>query len=163
MHLILKNNFLYLGNYKIKCSIGKRGLTKKKTEGDLKTPVGSYNFKLLFYRSDRINKIQTKLKKIKIRKNFGWCDDPTSSFYNKFIKFPFKKKAEKLYLKKNIYDLVLVINYNTDPVVKNKGSAIFLHVSSNNFSPTRGCIAIKKKELIKLLPLITKKTKLIIS
>ena len=141
---------------------GKRGLTRKKTEGDLKTPKGIFNFNLVLYRHDKIGNIRTKIRKLRIKKKLGWCDDPTSSFYNKLINFPFKKSAEKLYLKKNIYDIILVINYNLNPVKKNKGSAIFLHIASKNYSPTRGCLAINKSDLLKILPQINKKTKLII-
>tara|TARA_Y100000816_G_scaffold92569_1_gene64060 strand:- start:147 stop:638 length:492 start_codon:yes stop_codon:yes gene_type:complete len=162
MHLYLINKFLYIQDYKIKCSIGKRGLTEKKTEGDLKTPKGIFNFKAILYRPDKIKNLHTKIKKIKIKKNFGWCDDPTSQFYNKLIYFPFKKSAEKLYLKKNIYDLILVIDYNCNPIKKNKGSAIFLHIATKNFNPTKGCLAIRKRDLLKILPLINKKTKLYI-
>ncbi len=139
------------------------GLTKKKIEGDLKTPKGCFNFKVLYYRADRIKKVDTQIKKVKIRKNFGWCDDPSSNKYNKLVLFPFKKSAEKLYLKENIYDLILVINYNLKPIIKNKGSAIFLHLASKKLTPTRGCIAIKKKKLLSILPLITNKTKLFIN
>ena len=162
MHIKLKNKRIYFYNYKIKCSIGKNGLSSKKKEGDLKTPKGKYKFNFLLYRKDRIKKIQCKLKKITIKQNMGWCDDPRSIYYNKLIKFPFKKSAEKLFLKKNIYDLILVINFNTNPVVKNKGSAIFLHLADKKFKPTKGCIGIKKKSFIKILPLINKKTKIII-
>ena len=94
MHLYLKNKFLYIGDYKIKCSVGKRGLTRKKTEGDLKTPKGIFNFKLILYRSDKIKNIRTNIRRLKIRKKFGWCDDPTSSFYNKLVNFPFKKRTK---------------------------------------------------------------------
>ena len=162
MHIKLKNKRIYFYNYKIKCSIGKNGLSSKKKEGDLKTPKGKYKFNFLLYRKDRIKKIQCKLKKITIKQNMGWCDDPRSIYYNKLIKFPFKKSAEKLFLKKNVYDLILVINFNTNPVVKNKGSAIFLHLADKKFKPTKGCIGIKKKSFIKILPLINKKTKIII-
>lgn len=162
MHIKLKNNHLYFYNYKIKCSIGKRGLTEKKREGDLKTPRGSFKFKFLLFRKDRIKKFNCKLKKREILKNMGWCDDPRSKKYNTLITFPFKNGAEHLYLKKNIYDLVLVINYNTNPVFKNKGSAIFLHLTNKNFSPTKGCIAISKKYFLRILPLINEKTKLLI-
>ena len=158
----MKNKFLYFYNYKIKCSIGKRGLTSKKKEGDLKTPKGRFKFEFLLFRKDRIKKIYSKLKKIKISKNMGWCDDSGSSSYNRLVKFPFKKSAEKLFLKKRNYDLILVINFNRKPVIKNRGSAIFLHLIDKRFSPTKGCIAIKKKDFIKILPLITKKTKLFI-
>ena len=163
MHIYLKKKILYFQDYKIKCSIGKRGLTSRKSEGDLRTPKGNFNFTLLLYRADRIKNIRTKIKKRKIKKNFGWCDDPSSPYYNKLIYFPFKKSAEKLYLKKNIYDLILVLNFNTRPIIKNKGSAIFLHIATKKFSPTKGCVAIQKKDLTKILPLITKKTKFFIS
>ena len=137
------------------------GLTKKKAEGDLKTPRGSFNFRYLMYRSDRISNIQTKLKKIKIKKKFGWCDDASSNDYNKLIQFPFKKKAERLYLKENVYDLVLVINYNVNPILKNKGSAIFLHLNKKNYNSTKGCISIKKENMIKLLKYSPKKIQII--
>ncbi len=90
----------------------------------------------------------------------GWCDDPRSNFYNKLVKLPFSFSAEKLYLTKNIYDIILVLDYNSKPVVKNKGSAIFLHISSKNYRPTKGCVAISKKNLFFLLNFIDKKTKL---
>ena len=134
------------------------GLTKKKQEGDLKTPRGRFKFLTLMYRKDRINSINSGIKKKIIKKNMGWCDDSKSVNYNKIIKFPFKGSAEKLYLKNNNYDLILALNYNTRPVKKNMGSAIFLHIASKNFKPTKGCIAIKKEDLIKILPFITNKT-----
>ena len=139
------------------------GLTKKKAEGDLKTPRGSFNFRYLMYRSDRISNIQTKLKKIKIEKKFGWCDDTSSEDYNKLIQFPFRGTAEKLYLGNNMYDIILVLNFNTKPVIKNRGSAIFLHITNKKFSHTKGCLAVKKRDLIKILPFINKRTKIIIS
>ena len=79
------------------------------------------------YRKDRV-KIQSKIKKIIIKKEMGWCDDPNSRNYNKIIKLPSSYKYEKLYKKENIYDIIIVLNYNMDPIVKNKGSAIFIHV-----------------------------------
>ena len=162
MHIYLKKKILYFQDYKIKCSIGKRGLTSKKKEGDLKTPKGRFKFEFLLFRKDRVKKIYSKLKKIEISKNMGWCDDSGSSSYNRLVKFPFKKSAEKLFLKKRNYDLILVINFNRKPVIKNRGSAIFLHLIEKKFKPTKGCIAIKKKDFVKILPLITKKTKLFI-
>jgi L,D-peptidoglycan transpeptidase YkuD (ErfK/YbiS/YcfS/YnhG family) len=163
MNIKLKNKFLYFNEYKIKCAIGKRGITSKKLEGDNKTPRGTFAFKYLFYRKDRILKIESFLKQNIIKKNMGWCDDSFSKQYNKLIKFPFKYGAEKLWLTQNIYDLIVVINYNTDPIVKHKGSAIFLHIAKKNYSPTRGCIAIKKRDLILLIRKIKKETKLIIN
>ena len=162
MHIKLRNKKLFFGNYKIKCAIGKRGISRKKREGDGCTPNGTFRFKLLLYRKDRIPKIKTYLKKKIIKKNMGWCDDSRSKFYNKLIKLPFVHSAEKLYKNKNIYDVILVIDYNFKPIIKNKGSAIFLHISKNNYSPTEGCIAVSKKDMKLLLTFINKKTKIII-
>ena len=163
MNIILKNNFIYYGKYKLRCSIGKRGITYNKKEGDQKTPRGTFKFEFIFYRKDRIKNLRTLLKKKIIQKNMGWCDDPSSKFYNKLIKLPFKKKAEKMWLKDRVYDVLIVINYNLKPVIKEKGSAIFLHIARKNYSPTRGCISISKKDILFLIGKITKQTKLIIN
>ena len=93
----------------------------------------------------------------------GWCDDPLSKDYNKLIKYPFSYKSENLYKTNNIYDIILVLNFNMQPIKKNKGSAIFIHIAKNNFEPTEGCVAIKKVELKKLVNFITSKTKIIIN
>ena len=93
----------------------------------------------------------------------GWCDDPRSSFYNKLVRLPFAYKHEKLFKKENVYDIILVLNYNMKPIKKNKGSAIFIHVAKNNFKSTEGCVAIKKLNLIKLIREINPNTKVKIS
>ena len=160
MHIIVKNKILSYKDYKVKCTIGKRGIKSRKKEGDLTTPRGIFKIKELYYRKDRIKGLRTKVKKIIIKKNMGWCDDSSSNKYNKIIKLPFNFSHEKLYRKDNIYDLMLVINFNMRPIKKNKGSAIFIHVAKKDFSPTKGCIAIKKNELKKLLKIINKNTKI---
>ena len=161
MNIRLKGKYLYYLNYKIKCAIGKNGITKNKKEGDLKTPSGIFKIKKIFYRKDRI-KIKTLLKKKYIKKNIGWCDDPVSKYYNREIKFPFKDSAEKLWRKDNIYDLIIILNYNLNPIVKNKGSAIFLHICKKNYAPTKGCVAINKRDMKNLIVNIKNNTKLII-
>ena len=93
----------------------------------------------------------------------GWCDDPKSIYYNKLVKLPFVHNYEQLYKRENIYDIILVLNYNMNPVKKNKGSAIFIHVSKINYKKTEGCVAIKKLNLIKLLREINQNTKVKIS
>ena len=146
----------------MKCAIGKKGIGYKRKEGDLLTPAGQFKIKYILYRKDRV-KISTKLKKKIIKKNMGWCDDPKSNQYNKLVKLPFAYNHEKLFKKENIYDIILVLNYNMNPVKKNKGSAIFIHVARNNFKKTEGCVAIKKINLIKLIKKINPYTKIIIS
>ena len=136
--------------------MGKRGITIKKKEGDFITPKGTFKIKEIFYRKDRVQNLTTRLKKTVIRKNMGWCDDPKSKKYNKLINFPFKYGAERLYRRENIYDIILVLNFNMNPVKKYKGSAIFIHVAKKSFQPTKGCIALNKSELIKLVKSIKK-------
>jgi L,D-peptidoglycan transpeptidase YkuD (ErfK/YbiS/YcfS/YnhG family) len=157
MIIVKKSNYLIYKNYKFYCVVGKAGIKKKLKEGDNITPKGIFKIIKVFYRADRIKKIYTKIKKIKIKKNFGWCDDPKSKFYNKLIKLPQKYSYEKLYRRDNIYDLIAVLNYNINPTIKNKGSAIFLHIAKKK-TPTKGCIALKKRHLIKLLQNINAKT-----
>ena len=160
MNIILKNKFLYFQNYKLRCTIGKNGISYKKKEGDNKTPRGNFKFKYILYRKDRIPNLKTKLKKIVICKKMGWCDDPSSKYYNQMIKLPFKGSAEKLWLKDNIYDIIIIIDYNLNPVIKFKGSAIFLHLAKNTYQSTKGCVAINKNDMKLLLEKINKKSKL---
>jgi L,D-peptidoglycan transpeptidase YkuD (ErfK/YbiS/YcfS/YnhG family) len=93
----------------------------------------------------------------------GWCDDPNSKKYNQLIRLPSKYTHEKLYRRDNVYDLVIVLNYNMRPIVKNKGSAIFIHVTKKNYKKTAGCIALKKNHLIRLIKNMKNKTKIIIN
>ena len=159
MIIVKKSGYLKYKKFEFRCAIGKAGIKNKTKEGDNITPKGTYKLIKLFYRTDKISKIKTILKKFKIKKNMGWCDDPRSKFYNKEIKLPSLYSHEKLYRKDNIYDLVVVLNYNFKPVIKNKGSAIFIHVT-NKYKPTQGCITLEKGDLIKLLSLVKKNTKI---
>ena len=90
----------------------------------------------------------------------GWCDDSQSPFYNKQVKLPNRFGYEKLYREDDLYDIILILNYNTKPVIKNKGSAIFVHVGNKFYKKTRGCVALKKDHLIKLISQIKKNTKI---
>ena len=159
MHIIINKNYLTYNKLKVKCAIGKNGIGYKRNEGDLITPCGQFNIKYILYRKDRV-KVSTKLKKKIIKKNMGWCDDPRSNHYNKLIKLPFSYNHEKLFKKENIYDIILVLNYNMNPIKKNKGSAIFIHVAKKNFKKTEGCIAVKKHNLLKIIKKLKPNTKI---
>ena len=160
MRIILKNKeTLLCDDFVFKCAIGKKGITSKKFEGDKKTPRGIFSLGPVFFRKDRIDDPITKLRKIEIRKNMGWCDDIKSKKYNKLIKINNNIKHEKLFRKQNIYDLLVPINYNTSNPKKNKGSAIFLHLT-NNYKKTAGCVALKKRDMLILIKLINKNTKI---
>ena len=159
MNIIIKNRFLLYKGYKFKCCIGKSGKNKNKIEGDKSTPIGTFLLGKLYYRPDKISKINTKLSSRKIKKKMGWCNDSNNSKYNKEVNNKKIKNAENLFRRDYKYDAFIVINYNTKPAIKNKGSAIFLHLTKN-YKPTVGCVAIKKKDFLKLAGLINSKTKI---
>ena len=160
MLLRLKNKeYLIVDEFKFKCSIGKKGLKSKKKEGDNCTPIGIFKVGKVYYRSDRIKKPETVLKTKKIDKNMGWCDDPYNKRYNKEIVLDKKNRGEKFYRRDNTYDILVVIEYNTKKTKPFKGSAIFIHLTKN-YSPTEGCIALKKNDLLILLKIINKNSKI---
>ena len=160
MLLRLKNKeYLIVDEFKFKCSIGKKGLNSKKIEGDHCTPIGVFKIGRVYYRPDRIKKPDTSLKTKKITKNMGWCDDPYNKNYNKEIVLNKKNKGEKFFRKDNAYDVLIVIEYNTNKTKPFKGSAIFIHLTKN-YRPTEGCIALKKNDLLILLKIINKNSKI---
>ena len=161
MIIFVKNKHtLQLGEFKLKCCIGKKGLTSHKKEGDKKTPKGIFKLGQLFYRKDKIQKPETKLKSSIIKKNFGWCDDATDKKnYNRLIKRKNVKKSEKLFRRDYKYDLLVTIRYNTTKRILGNGSAIFIHLTKD-YKATAGCIALNKKDFLILLKLIDKDTKI---
>ena len=160
MLLRLKNKeYLIVDEFKFKCSIGKKGLNSKKIEGDHCTPIGIFKIGRVYYRPDRIKKPDTSLKTKKITKNMGWCNDPYNKNYNKEIVLNKKNKGEKLFRKDNAYDILIVIEYNTNKTKPFKGSAIFIHLTKN-YDPTKGCIALRKNDLLILLKIINKNSKI---
>ena len=160
MHILIKKKILILNDYRIKSAVGKRGIGVKKREGDFITPIGIFKIKGIFYRKDRVKKLETSLKKISITTKLGWCDDPKSKKYNQLIRYPSKYRSERLHRKDNIYDIVIVLNYNMNPIRKNKGSAIFIHIAKENYKSTEGCIAVKKNNLLKIVKDLKKNTKI---
>jgi L,D-peptidoglycan transpeptidase YkuD (ErfK/YbiS/YcfS/YnhG family) len=151
MIIVKKTGYLIFKNLNFRCAIGKAGIKKKIKEGDSITPKGIFKLLKLYYRADKIKKIETPLEKIKIKKNMGWCDDPKSKNYNKEVKIPNRFSYEVMYRNDDIYDLAVLLSYNTQPIIKNKGSAIFMHIAKRKYPPTEGCIALKKIDLIKIM------------
>ncbi len=160
MTIFLKNKHtLKINDFNFHCCIGKKGLSKKKSEGDKKTPIGTFSISSLYFRKDRINIPHTKLKRIPITKSMGWCDDIKSSkYYNKLMTIQDNIRHERLFRKDNKYDLLIPIKYNTKRII-GKGSCIFIHLTKN-YKPTAGCIALKKKDFLIMLKIIEKKTKI---
>jgi len=151
---------LNMGDKSYLCSVGKTGIRAEKNEGDGATPAGEFFLRKMYYRPDKFNReeIKTELEVQALLKDDGWCDDANSPEYNTFIKLPFSGSHEELWRADDIYDLIIVVGYNDDPVEKNKGSAIFIHIAREGYKPTAGCIALKKEDLLEILPSLTPDT-----
>jgi L,D-peptidoglycan transpeptidase YkuD (ErfK/YbiS/YcfS/YnhG family) len=150
MILVNQNNFLTYNKKHYKCSLGINGLNQSKIEGDKSTPIGTFSLGNLFVRTDRIKNLKTNFNYISIDETMAWSDDSNSKDYNKLIKVTNSHK-EIMYRNDNIYDLILVVNYNIYPIIPNKGSAIFLHISRDNNSPTQGCVALNLDDFREIL------------
>ena len=163
MTILVKNKHtLQIDQFKFKCCIGKKGSTKKKIEGDKKTPIGTFEIEHLYFRKDRKKKPFTKLKCIQVRKDMGWCDDIRfPKKYNKLFKIIKKIKHEKLKRKDFKYDFLIPIKYNFNKPINGKGSCIFIHLTKD-YKPTAGCVALKEKDFLIMLKLIKKNSKITI-
>lgn len=130
------------------CAIGRGGIGAKGGEGDGITPVGTFPIRQLFFRADRLAPPVTNIPVSEIDPNDGWCDAPGDPNYNRFVKHPYPASAEHLWREDHMYDLIVVLGYNDDPVVDGKGSAIFLHVAKPGYVPTEGCVALEVNDLL---------------
>ena len=159
----LKNkDTLIVGDFRLKCCIGRGGLKKNKIEGDGSTPVGKFNIGKLYWRPDKVKKPESRLSLRKINKKMGWSNDISHSSYNKEIKINKKIKHEKLARKDDNYNYFILIKYNYPKAIKGKGSAIFIHLTKN-YKSTSGCIALSKKDFLILAKLIKKNSKILIN
>ena len=161
MTILVKNKHtLQIDDFKFRCSIGKKGFTKNKKEGDKKTPKGTFEIDNLYFRNDRKQKPSTLLNCIKIKKNMGWCND--TSFpkkYNKLFKIQKNIGHEKLKRKDYKYDFLIPIKYNFKKPITDRGSCIFIHLTKD-YKPTAGCIALKEKDFLIMVKLIKKNSKI---
>ena len=160
MILKIKNkDTLIIDEFKFRCVIGKNGIIKKKIEGDGCSPQGTFSLGKLYWRKDRVKKIKTKLTSKIIKKNCCWCNDPDSYLYNKEISNKQKVRKEKLFRSDYKYNYFIVINYNTKNIIKNRGSAIFLHLTKK-YKKTAGCVAVSEKDFIIIAKLLKKNSKI---
>lgn len=139
------------GALRLRCALGKGGVSTAKHEGDGATPIGAFAMRRLLYRADRGAVPLTRLPKAPIARNDGWCDDPADAAYNQPVKLPYRARAEHLWRADRLYDLVVVLGYNDDPVIAGAGSAIFLHIAAADYTPTQGCIALASEDLRRVL------------
>ncbi|HEX4097442.1 MAG TPA: L,D-transpeptidase family protein [Caulobacteraceae bacterium] len=138
---------------KVRCALGRSGVAPAaaKREGDGKTPLGEWPLRRVLYRADHGGAPQTALETHTIMPDDGWCDAPDDPSYNRPIRLPYPASAERLWRDDRLYDLVVVLGHNDDPVTPGRGSAIFLHLASHDYRTTEGCMAIRRPDLEALL------------
>jgi len=153
---------LAFGSQHLRCALGRSGISARKHEGDGATPCGLMSLLSVYYRPDRLKRPKTGLPIYPLNPTMGWCDDPHDANYNQPVPWPYRASAEHLWREDHLYDLVVILDFNLGPRKKYAGSAIFWHLARNNFSPTEGCIAIEKKEMLKLLEICRPGTRLVV-
>ena len=135
-------------------AVGREGIRANKKEGDGSTPAGTYPLVFGLYREDRIRPRPSRLPMRPLSPRDAWVDDPTDARYNSLVTLPYPARTERMWRNDKIYDLLIVIGYNMEPVVPGAGSAIFLHIARPNFSATEGCIAVDRIVLVNLIPIL---------
>lgn len=136
-----------------KCASGKGGAVsaEDKVEGDGATPLGQWPLRRIFYRPDRITPPQSVLPLVPLRPIDGWCDAPLDPLYNRPVSLPYTSSHEKLWREDHVYDVIVELGHNDDPVIPYRGSAVFMHVAKTDYTPTEGCIALALDDLLDLL------------
>jgi len=141
------HGLLRMGSIVMPCVLGRSGIVRDGREGDGATPAGSYPMRRVLYRADRRSPPETKLHSLPIGPRDGWCDAPDHPLYNRPVRLPFEASCETLRRRDRLYDTVVVLGHNDDPVVPGLGSAIFMHVAREDFRPTLGCVALTPQDL----------------
>lgn len=159
--------YAHIDSRKYRCSVGESGPNVNKIEGDRTTPIGDFPLREVFFRADKIvpTLVKTKLPIKKLTLTDGWCDAPEHPMYNKFVdltNFDLNANHEKLYRDDDIYDIIIAVGYNDQPVIPGKGSTIFIHIAKEGYTGTAGCIAFTKPDLLEILPKLDRKSRLII-
>ena len=149
-----------LGGRRWRCTVGEGGIREDKVEGDAATPAGEYPLRRIYFRNDRLVLPKVRLPARPISEHDGWCDDPRSPTYNRLVHVPNEWSAERMWREDGLYDLVVVVGYNDDPPEGEWGSAIFLHVAREDYAPTKGCVAFSQADLMELVSLLDRDTRL---
>ncbi len=155
--IVSTDGLLRFEDREFRCEIGKNGVVSAdaKTEGDGKTPAGTWRLRYVMYRSDRRASPHTDLPVTTISFSDGWCEDSTHPDYNRPVRLPFDASHEKLFRDDGLYNLIVVLGHNDDPTVPGKGSAIFMHIARPDYTGTEGCVALGEKDLETVLSMCT--------
>jgi L,D-peptidoglycan transpeptidase YkuD (ErfK/YbiS/YcfS/YnhG family) len=153
---------LTCGSLTLRCALGRSGIRASKREGDGATPRGAFRIESAFYRRDRLCRPATGLPVSVTRTEDGWCDATEDRNYNRRVTHPYPASAEHLWRRDGLYDVVVVVGYNRNPRRRAAGSAIFMHVAEKGLRPTEGCVALSRRDLLKVIAHIGPRTRLVI-
>ena len=144
-----------LAGVETQCALGREGVipAEDKREGDGASPLGVWPIRRVIYRPDREAPPQTALPVEAMGPDDGWCDAPSDPNYNRPVKLPYAASAEQMWREDDIYDIVVVLGHNDDPVRPAMGSAIFLHLAKEGYPGTEGCVALAAHDMRRLLEL----------
>lgn len=156
------NGLLVTGTGVFRCILGRSGITTRKREGDGATPAGRHRI-LGGYRNPQRIGFSSGSRQLQIANRWlGWCDDPASSSYNRPVRLPFLRSHEQMRRVDRLYDAILVLDWNFSRRSRNRGSAIFLHMTRDDLGPTAGCIALDPILLRRLLPRLIRGVRLVV-
>jgi L,D-peptidoglycan transpeptidase YkuD (ErfK/YbiS/YcfS/YnhG family) len=149
------SGWMIFGDQKCRCAIGKGGVkpTEDKVEGDGASPLGQWPIRRVLWRPDRGPQPLCAFPTTPIKEDDGWCDAPDDPSYNMPITHPYPARAEHLWREDGLYDIVVILGHNDDPIIAGKGSAIFMHCASSDYRPTEGCVALSHDDLRLVLSL----------
>lgn len=139
------------GACEVACTLGRGGVRADKREGDGATPSGSFPFRRVLWRPDRLAKPATRLPAAALSPADGWCDWPEDPAYNHQVALPHPARHERLWRKDGLYDVIVIIGHNDSPVMPHAGSAVFVHVAREDGGPTDGCVGLARADLLDLL------------
>ena len=149
------------GDTQWRAAVGRGGIAVKQAEGDGISPIGCWPIRRVLYRADKLGRAPvTALPVAPIQPDDGWCDAPDHPEYNRLVQLPFAASHEEMWREDHLYDIVVVLGQNDDPVLPGKGSAIFLHLARESYSPTAGCAALVGADLRAFLALAGPETRL---
>ena len=151
--LVFPDHRLVYRGRTLRCALGRGGIVDaaRKREGDGGTPTGLLPLRRLHYRADRVAIPRAAVPRQPIAPDDLWCDDPAHAGYNRPARRPFAASHEEMWRSDHLYDIVAELGWNDSPPVPQRGSAIFLHLSHADYSPTAGCVALALPDLLWLL------------
>lgn len=149
--IVHRDGRLVLGGQVFRAALGRGGVRDQKEEGDGATPVGRLPLRRLLYRADRVPPPDCAVPIEPLAPDDGWCDDPRHADYNRMVRLPHDASCEELWRSDGVYDLIGILGWNDSPVVRGRGSAIFLHVARPDYAPTEGCVALALADLRRVL------------